>query len=350
MMKKSNKGKKTLTAVGAMVVVGLTPGIISATPECLPIQGSNAGYGELRPNEVIQRNDTKVEESVIFKSVEQMPQFLGGEAALMKYLQSHINYPPMAAELGMRGRVIVRFVVNETGKVGEVEVIRSVFKDLDREAVRVCKSLPKFTPGRHNGQAVSVWYTLPVSFSLNGVPNPTAADVVAINGQAYSFDELYAKQHPNSVGSVGLLEILVSGYQNVTKYGVLRKRTRDIPVHDAAKRKVEIVYSSVDQMPQFPGGEEALIKHIESHIQYPPKALLNNVQGCVLVKFVVEETGKISRVKVVLSVDEDLDKEAVRLVKTLPFIPGRKNGKPVSVWDTVQVIFKLPQDNDDKKL
>ena len=104
----------------------------------------------------------------VFRSVEQMPQFPGGEAALMKYLQSHINYPPMAAENNVQGRVVVQFVVDKTGKVGEVKVVRSVDKDLDKEAVRVCKSLPKFTPGRQNCQAVSVWYTLPVTFKLQG--------------------------------------------------------------------------------------------------------------------------------------------------------------------------------------
>ncbi|MBR4828805.1 MAG: energy transducer TonB [Muribaculaceae bacterium] len=121
-------------------------------------------------NEVVV--ETKVEPVAkpepIFKSVEQMPQFPGGEAALMKYLASHINYPPMAAENGIQGRVIVQFVVDKTGKVGEVKLARSVDKDLDNEAVRVCKSLPKFTPGRQNGQPVSVWYTLPVTFKLQG--------------------------------------------------------------------------------------------------------------------------------------------------------------------------------------
>ncbi len=104
----------------------------------------------------------------VFISVEQMPQFPGGDAALLKYLSSHINYPPMAAESNIQGRVVVQFVVDKTGKVGEVTVIRSVDKELDREAVRVCKSLPKFVPGRQNGQPVSVWYTLPVTFKLQG--------------------------------------------------------------------------------------------------------------------------------------------------------------------------------------
>ncbi len=125
----------------------------------------------LKDEVVVEKKEEKPKEEKkeeIFRSVEQMPQFPGGEAALMKYLQSHINYPPMAAENNVQGRVVVQFVVDKTGKVGEVKVVRSVDKDLDKEAVRVCKSLPKFTPGRQNGQAVSVWYTLPVTFKLQG--------------------------------------------------------------------------------------------------------------------------------------------------------------------------------------
>jgi protein TonB len=97
-----------------------------------------------------------------------MPQFPGGDQALMSYLSKHINYPPMAAENNIQGKVILQFVVEKDGKVGEVKVARSVDKDLDREAVRVVKTLPKFTPGRQNGQAVRVWYTLPVTFKLQG--------------------------------------------------------------------------------------------------------------------------------------------------------------------------------------
>ncbi len=100
----------------------------------------------------------------IYRSVEQMPQFPGGEAALKKYIDSHIQYPTLAAMSGAHGNVIVQFVVDKTGRVGEVKVVRSVDKELDKEAVRLCKSLPKFTPGRQNGKAVSVWYTLPVTF------------------------------------------------------------------------------------------------------------------------------------------------------------------------------------------
>ena len=66
----------------------------------------------------------------------------------------------------IEGNVVVQFVVKKDGSIGEVKVVRSVEKNLDREAVRVIKSLPKFTPGRQNGEAVNVWYTLPVPFKL----------------------------------------------------------------------------------------------------------------------------------------------------------------------------------------
>ena len=117
---------------------------------------------------VVEDQPVKEKPAEVFISVEQMPQFPGGDEALIKYLSSHINYPPMAAENNIQGRVVVQFVVDKTGKVGDVNVVRSVDKDLDKEAVRVCKSLPKFVPGRQNGQPVSVWFTLPVTFKLQG--------------------------------------------------------------------------------------------------------------------------------------------------------------------------------------
>ncbi len=110
--------------------------------------------------ETVRKDDT------IYRSVEQMPRFPGGEAALMKYINSHINYPTAAAMNKIEGNVVVQFVVKKDGSIGEVKVVRSVEKNLDREAVRVIKSLPKFTPGRQNGEAVNVWYTLPVPFKL----------------------------------------------------------------------------------------------------------------------------------------------------------------------------------------
>ena len=102
----------------------------------------------------------------IFTAVEQMPQFPGGEAELLKYIATHIKYPTMAAENNIQGRAVVKFVVKKDGNVGEVVVLRGKDPDLDKEAVRVVKTLPRFIPGKMNGQSVSVWYTLPINFKL----------------------------------------------------------------------------------------------------------------------------------------------------------------------------------------
>lgn len=122
-------------------------------------------------NEVIveEKKPEPVEEDKVFDVVEQKPQFPGGEAALLKWIGEHIHYPAMAQENNIQGRVVVQFVVTKTGSVGEVKVVRGKDPDLDKEAVRVVKSLPKFVPGKMNGHAVNVWYTLPIQFKLQGI-------------------------------------------------------------------------------------------------------------------------------------------------------------------------------------
>jgi protein TonB len=121
---------------------------------------------EVKITETPKEEVKKPEPEKIFTAVEQNPEFPGGQAALLKFVSSHIQYPQAAADEGIEGKVMVRFVVDSKGKVGQVSVVRGVNKALDAEAVRVCRMLPNFTPGRQNGQPVSVWYTLPVTFKL----------------------------------------------------------------------------------------------------------------------------------------------------------------------------------------
>lgn len=118
---------------------------------------------------VEEKKPEPVDDNRVFDVVEQKPQFPGGEAALLKYVSEHIRYPAMAQENNIQGRVVVQFVVTKTGAVGEVKVVRGKDPDLDKEAVRVVKSLPKFVPGKMNGHAVNVWYTLPIQFKLQGI-------------------------------------------------------------------------------------------------------------------------------------------------------------------------------------
>lgn len=102
----------------------------------------------------------------VFDVVEEMPSFPGGQGALMAFLSSNIKYPVVAQENGVQGRVIVGFVVEKDGSISDVKVMRSVDPSLDREAQRVVKAMPKWKPGKQNGSAVRVKYTVPVVFRL----------------------------------------------------------------------------------------------------------------------------------------------------------------------------------------
>ncbi len=101
-----------------------------------------------------------------FEVVEQMPAFPGGDAALMKYLSENIKYPEAAEKAGEQGRVVVNFIVEKDGAISNVNVVRSVTSTLDAEAVRVIKAMPKWVPGKQDGQFVRVKYNVPVSFRL----------------------------------------------------------------------------------------------------------------------------------------------------------------------------------------
>ena len=209
------------------------------------------------------------------------PQFPGGDAALISFLKANINYPPKAAQDKVEGKVIVQFVVKKTGKIDDVKVLRSVSKDLDDEAVRVVKMMPDFVPGKQNGETIDMPYTIPVSFKL--------------------FDEM----EPLTVSEGS-----------------------DVP--------------DDFQPPMFPGGEEALMLFLKVNVKYPQSAAKRNVQGRVVMQFIVDKTGKVGEIKVAKSVDKALDAEATRICKQLPdFYPAMQNGEPVSVWFTLPITFKL---------
>ena len=184
----------------------------------------------------------------------------------------------------------MQFVVEADGSIGEVKVVRSVSPEFDAEAIRLIKSLPKFTPGRQNGEAVAVWYTIPVTFRASEYRN-----------------DIYSENHINT------------------------------PVVETPKDTM--IYRSVEQMPRFPGGEASLMKYINSHLQTPQTE--ERLHGSVILQFVVLTDGSIGEIKVVRSVHPDYDAEAVRVVKSLPkFTPGRQDGQPVAVWYTLPVIFR----------
>jgi len=115
---------------------------------------------------------------------------------------------------------------------------------------------------------------------------------------------------------------------------------KDIPDMPANAR----VFAFVENAPEFPGGDAALIKFLQEHIVYPKKAYRKNIQGKVMIRFIVDELGRVQDVTVARSVDPQLDAEAVRVVSILPnFKPGYQQGKPVKVYFNLPINFKIPQ-------
>jgi len=102
----------------------------------------------------------------IFIIVEETPEFPGGTRALYQYISSHVRYPVIAQENGIQGKVYVKFVVDEVGNVSNAEVLRPVEDSLDKEALRVINSLPRFKPGKQRGKPVKVYYNAQITFQL----------------------------------------------------------------------------------------------------------------------------------------------------------------------------------------
>lgn len=168
-------------------------------------------------------DSTKLLQEKGFTLVEQMPQFPGGEKAMMDFLSRNINYPQRAMENGIQGKVVVQFVVTKNGTIGEVKVIRSIDPDLDKEAIRVCKLLPKFIPGKMNGQPVNVWYTMPITFKLQELDNSS----------------------DNTSQIQGTNNLIVKAYGD--------KTNNPVSINSLAIVEDDIV-TSVDVFPEFPGG------------------------------------------------------------------------------------------------
>ncbi len=110
--------------------------------------------------------EVKPKEEEIFVADEQQAEFPGGTAAMMKWLSNNVRYPESAQQNDIQGRVIVKFVVEKDGSIGHAEILKGVDRDLDREAIRVVKKMPRWQPGKNNGVAVRSYFNLPVVFRL----------------------------------------------------------------------------------------------------------------------------------------------------------------------------------------
>jgi len=285
-------------------------------------------------------NAKTLENEKVYNSVDKKPEYPGGEDAMWGYISQNMNYP---TETNIEGEVVVGFIINKYGKVEQAKIVHSSIHQigskksenktnpqldlLNQEALRVVNSMPAWAPGEKKGKKVAVYYTVPQAF------------------------------------------------KNTTKttYPVIKK---DVPQNEIPQ--AEKVYEKADKMPQYPDGENALMSYIGRNLKYPVKAQENGIQGKVIVRFVVNASGKVTNAVVVNSIMKSakkldevvvvgygatkkpdykateqkqiqpgtdmnlLEKEAIRVINSLPnFIPGEIKGQKVSVYYTLPLTFKL---------
>ncbi len=219
-----------------------------------------------------------------FVIVEQMPVLVGGLAGV----QSNLRYPEIAKEAGVSGRVIVQFVVDETGEVVDPKIIRGIGSGLDEAALEAVRQAV-FKPGEQRGKPVRVKMSIPITFKLDG------SDVGSAPGDA-------ALQHG--------------------------QMTIDQVSPDATE---------VDQMPEIIGGLEA----IQEGLKYPSIAQKAGIEGRVIVEFVVTELGMARDARIVKGVGAGLDEEALRAVQNARFVPAQKKDEPVAMKLTLPITFRL---------
>ena len=252
---------------------------------------------------------------VFFFEPELPAQFPGGNKFLMLYLANNVQYPEDAWNNDIEGKVIVKFVVEKDGSIGETRILRSVHPLLDEEALRVVRSMPRWQPGKNNGVVVRSWFTLPVSFKISG------KDRDATN------DRQQVDDHER------MQQIVVESTDD--RYVTSGRNHNSEP---------EQIFTAVEQQAKYPGGQGALMKFLSSNIHYPESAQQDNIQGRVIVKFVVEKDGSIGPAQVVKGVEHALDQEALRVVREMPrWQPGKNDGVAVRSWLTLPVTFRLTE-------
>ena len=240
--------------------------------------------------------DPTVVQPQIFQFVEQMP---SPAYSLIEYLSKNIHYPDTARERGIEGRVVVKFVINEDGSVSDAKVMRGIGYGCDEEAVRVIKNMPPWKPGKQNGKAVKVYYTQPIAFKLE-------TEKKVVESGPTGIDPGIAPMEPN--GNV---------------------QTPQPPK----------IYSYVEQMPSAP---YEMNEYLAKNVHYPKAARKAEVQGRVIVQFVVNEDGSISDAKVLRGIGAGCDEEALRVIRDMPkWKPAKQNGKAVKVFFTQPISFRL---------
>ncbi len=237
----------------------------------------------------------------VYDSVAEPAVPLGGTARYAQFLADHQRYPTPAMQQGQQGTVPVAFVVEKTGAISGVQVVKPVAPLLDAEALRLIKSGPRWTPAKHRGRVVRQRVVVPVSFVLSPPAAPVAGRAPGAPAPPPNAADIAASAHPDAPAPV-----------------------------------------APDRIAQPVGGTEAFFAWIEKNQQYPKLARQRKIQGKVPVEFIVQPDGSLTDVRVVKKMGSGLDEEALRLIRTAPkWEPATYRGRPLKQKMLLPVLFQL---------
>lgn len=313
-------------------------------------------------------------------------EFPGGEAYLMAYLHANFVMPESLLSQNVNGRVVLDLTIDEDGSVSEVAVSRSISPAVDTAVVNALRQLPRFVPARHEGEYKAVKFRLPYRIHYTALPQlpndsvdepATYADMDQAVTQAvaamrqrtdYTTGAVavqFVVQKDGSVGQTRVVRsidpvhdsIAVAAISQLGRFKPARHQGETVEVqmlhhvlftgadgsvswgedtrkNDGSKR--------LEEEAEFPGGEKALMQYVSRYLVYPAKAVRDNTQGVVILRFVVQKDGTIGPIAVEHSLTPECDRAAVDVVRKLPrFKPARVDGRPVGVWFRLPIHFRI---------
>ncbi len=280
--------------------------------------------------------------------VEEMPDFQGkGIEGFREFVVNNIKYPEEAVKKKLEGKVFVQFIINMDGYIRNVKVLQATTNEpypeskkinapsLEKEALRVVNSSPKWEPGKQKGKKVNVQYVIPVVFSLSSEEAKTGLTLLPVDPAA-------SKQEKSDSSDGDAVSLPP---QSDKEKKMIKEKEELVPPPPPSKisEENEPVFFIVEEMPKFQGkGVEEFREWILQNLRYPESAIKDSIAGKIFVQFVVNYDGHVDRVKVARGVIPDLDQEAVRVVKSSPiWTPGKQRGKAVNVAITIPIIFLL---------
>ncbi len=204
-----------------------------------------------------EKSPISADTSKIFEIVEAQPEFPGGPNAMMAFISSNVMYPEIALENGIEGTVVVQFVIEKDGSITDIKVVRDPGGGLGREAERVIKEMPKWSPGRQKGEPVRVKMSAPIRFRLK----------------------------------------------------------RDIPMKVLEDNSI---YLKADQNATYSGGEDAMKSYITSQLVIPSIVKKKQIEGTALIYAIVEKDGTLSNIAIQESLCPECDEEAIRIISGMP--------------------------------